>query len=86
MKPNQETKPSLSPSPSFVKYLKAIGPNKAVNHLVDCLINGEANNDAWVLMARAHGPDWQCSPKDLPQKIVDALVYIETLDLKEDET
>lgn len=69
-------------SKPFMKYLNSISPNKAVNHVVDCLVHGEPDNEAWALMEACHGPDWACTPEDLPQLIIEALGHVYTLDPK----
>lgn len=62
-------------SPAFIKYLRSVSLNKAANHLVDCLHGDDPDSEAWLLMEACHGENWACKPEELPQKVVEALIY-----------
>ena len=62
---------------AFIKYLMSVERRFAIKHVIDCLMNGEPDNEAWALMAEIHGEDWRCSPSRLPDYVNNALNELE---------
>ena len=43
---------------AFEKYLLTLSKNDAVEHVMDCIMNGPPHNLAWELLNKTHGTDW----------------------------
>ena len=54
---------------AFEKYLLALPPREATDHVLSCLRDGPSDSEAWSLMSSFNGIDWKCAPKDLPRLI-----------------
>lgn len=57
---------------AFTKYLLQQDRTVAVNHVIQCLVNGSGNL-AWEFMSEYAGEDWSCKPEQLPFVINGAL-------------
>lgn len=58
---------------AFEAYLLKISPIEAIQHILDCLVRGEPQNEAWALMTEFNGEDWSCDPAELPKLIARTL-------------
>jgi hypothetical protein len=50
---------------AFENYLLTLPIRTAVDHIIQCLVSGESDNQAWGFMEEFNGPDWKCKPQDL---------------------
>lgn len=63
---------------SFRKFLVTLPTTQAIQHVYDCLANGEPNNEAWELMSEVHGDDWKCPKESLGSYIHESILYLRT--------
>lgn len=50
---------------AFEKFLMSVPKDMAVEHVVDCLVNGPKDNMAWALMEKYLGDQWHIDPLEL---------------------
>lgn len=61
------------PENSFTAYLRKLSREAAARHIIFCLFNGPAANEAWAIMDWAHGADWSCAREDLSDFVLAAV-------------
>lgn len=61
---------------AFEKFLLFLSRAEAVEHVIHCLTNGSRDNEAWTLMAKFNGDDWECPPIKLPHLVLMTIVRL----------
>lgn len=69
---------------SFKLYLYKQSPMDAIEHMQDCLVNGDPDGVAWNLMEQYLGPDWKVDPDRLPET-VSLVLQLMAKDLADEE-
>ena len=62
---------------AFNRYLCSIPENEAIQHFIQCLMNGRKPNMAWELMEQVHG-EWKCKPEKLPELIAQTIRHLKS--------
>lgn len=62
---------------AFERYLLGLSREAATEHVLQCLVYGEPDSEAWILMEEFNGKKWKCPADEIRTLIGESLDGLE---------